>query len=696
MQTNPTPNRPDAQVALDSLMELMAEMNLMPNAETKTDQATVEVVANDGIESADAKTSQYPPQVVSTGDAPEDHLLQNLLAELVFASGLQPDFTPLEQKINQLEYELHNPEAIIELLLPVISDLLNRKVSESKEGIIRAIVPIIDQVLIEKTIEDKRAMITAIAALIPGAIDTQVRNNPEDIIDALAPAMGETIKQQIRLERDAMVDALYPVIGSTISKYMQEVVQEINARVESAFTVQGLRRKIRAQVQGVSEAELILQEAMPFQVEAVFLIHKASGLIISSAQREENTTIEGDLMAGMLTAIRSFASECVVTAGTQSELKEIEYENFNIVMEVAGYCYLATIIKGDAERDFLKQMRHTLGDIILHYDRDRRIHDYDGDPDSINPALHGELEALLHYVPPQKQRQRKPPYALGLLLCVPLILWGWFSVQQQRQQKSFTAIEQELNKNLGVDPQLAVYPIQAEIIGAGGDHRIELTGKIPSTRLKTKAATVTESTIKTLAPDQPWQIINNIVAVEIAPDPEAIAAEIERLTTVLNQDPDVILQTKYEEPQVTISGHIRTEQQLQQVIAAYSQIPGVNNVLVTATTKPFPIDQQLYFNTNATTLNPKDKTEKIESIYDFLRQYPQIRLRIIGYQYPKELKLSPSLAFQRAIAVRQMLITMGIKENRLTVEAAPASPPNVSATDDPWLSRTVRFERIMN
>jgi hypothetical protein len=49
-------------------------------------------------------------------------------------------------------------------------------------------------------------------------------------------------------------------------------------------------RKIRAKTQGVSEAELIFQSAMPSVVKAAFLIHKESGLVIAETQADWRAT----------------------------------------------------------------------------------------------------------------------------------------------------------------------------------------------------------------------------------------------------------------------------------------------------------------------------------------------------------------------------------------------------------------------
>ncbi|MDT9190586.1 MAG: hypothetical protein P5681_22700 [Limnospira sp. PMC 894.15] len=204
----------------------------------------------------------------------------------------------------------------------------------------------------------------ALAQEIAIALREQRKLDQNAIANALAPEMGKAIKEQIRLESDAMVDALYPVIGNTISKYLAEAVQNINDKVANAFSVEGVARKIKAKVKGVSEAELILQESIPFAVQAIFLIHKNSGLVISEVQASGSYSLESEMVAGMLTAIRSFVNDCIVQINNYSELNEIEYGNYKIILEVAGYCYFAVVTKGEPSPEFITKMRQTMGIIV--------------------------------------------------------------------------------------------------------------------------------------------------------------------------------------------------------------------------------------------------------------------------------------------------------------------------------------------
>ncbi|MEN9870236.1 MAG: hypothetical protein RLZZ171_1224, partial [Cyanobacteriota bacterium] len=220
-----------------------------------------------------------------------------------------PDMTTIEE-VEKIATEKATPEDLadaVNSLIPLIVGLLELKLDNSRSGIIQTIRPVLDRLIEERTLEDSPKMAAAIARILPAAIEDEIRLNPLSIARAIAPEialaireqilldknaipqtlgpeMGKAIKAQIESEKDAMVDALYPVIGSTIAKYMVEVVQDINIKIEKTLSPEGIKRKFRAKVQRVSEAELIFQESVGYRVRAIFLIAKDSGLIIQEIQ----------------------------------------------------------------------------------------------------------------------------------------------------------------------------------------------------------------------------------------------------------------------------------------------------------------------------------------------------------------------------------------------------------------------------
>ncbi|MEG3968756.1 OmpA family protein [Microcoleus sp. T2B6] len=630
--------------------------------------------------------------------------VKNLLAENDLP-GVRHLMATIDDKLGKLEHQIYEPQELIELMLPWIAEILSRKVADSREEVVKAIVPIIDEVIRAKTQENKSAMSAAIAELLPDALAQQIVNSPADIAKAIAPEIGLAIKEQIRLdqesiaqalapemgkaitaqiklERDSMVDALYPVIGSTISRYMAEAIKTINEKVSNAISVEGFKRKIRSKVQGVSEAELILKESIPFTVQAAFLIHKASGLIISEDQNSESYQLESEMVAGMLTAIRSFVNECIVQPGESSELNQIEYGDSKIILEVAGYCYMAVVIKGEPPHLFIKKIRQTVTNLILNYAK--VIHEFNGDPGTIPESLHPYIKSL--FDPLQTEKSTKPPIALAAigLAALSLILVPW-GIYQYR-----SSVERRLEANaiaaLASTPELAVYRLDVAVDGK----TLKLTGKLPNQELRAQAEKIAASTAPKL------QLDNRILAVDVPPDPVLTAAEVQRITAVLNQKEGVSISTRYGDRKVTVEGTVREGADGQKIAKSLKQIPGVQSVISTVKLEPLKITTRIYFEPGTTKLDSTHE-EIIASVKKFMDQYPQKQIKIIGHSdRTGEISTNQQLSLRRAAAVRDALVRQGADPKRLQTVGIPHPPADVEPNQPRLLSRCVVFEPITN
>ncbi|MEG3894580.1 MULTISPECIES: OmpA family protein [unclassified Microcoleus] len=628
--------------------------------------------------------------------------VKNLLADNDLP-GVRHLMAKIDEKLGKLEHQIYEPQELIELMLPWIAEILSRKIADSREEVVKAIGPIIDEVIRAKTVENKSAMSAAIAELLPDALAQQIVNSPADIAKAIAPEIGLAIKEQIRLdqesiaqalapemgkaitaqiklERDSMVDALYPVIGSTISRYMAEAIKTINEKVSNAISVEGFQRKIRSKVQGVSEAELILKESVPFTVQAAFLIHKASGLVISEVQNSESYQLESEMVAGMLTAIRSFVNECIVEPGEISELNQIEYGDSKIMLEVAGYCYMAVVIKGQPPHLFIKKLRQTVSNLILNYAK--VIHEFNGDPGTIPESLHPSIKTL--FDPLEREKSTKPPIALAAisLAALSLILVPWGIYQYHR------SIDRSLAANtalaLASTPELAVYRLDVAVDGK----TLKLTGKLPNQELRAQAEKIAASTAPNLKLD------NKIVAVDVPPDPVLAAAEVQRITAVLNRLSGVSISSRYGDRKVTVEGTVRDGADAQKIAQSLKQIPGVQSVISTVKLEPLKITTRIYFDQGTTKL---DSTygEIIASVKNFMDRYPQKHIKIIGHSdRTGELATNQQLSLKRAEAVRDALVRQGADPKRLQTVGNRNPPADVEPNQPRLLSRCVLFEPI--
>ncbi len=665
--------------------------------------------------------SQHSPeaQLLSTDPAEAMDSMENL-QQLLFGSQLS-DIEGLKQSLNEydlpglrdllattnqnlqsLEHQIYEPQKLIELLKPWIAEILTRKISDSKEEVAQALVPIIDEVIKNRSHENKGAMSAAIASLLPSAITQQIKDSPEDVAKALgpemalaikeqirldrnaiarvlAPEMGRTIKEQIRLERDAMVDALYPVIGNTISKYMTEAIKSINDKVANTLSREGIERKIRSKVQGVSEAELILKESISFVVQAVFLIHKASGLVIAEAQEAGDYRLESEMVAGMLTAIRSFVNDCIVKPGEISELSEVEYGSSKIILEVGGYCYLAIIIKGDPSAAFIKKMRTTVSTLILDYEQP--IQEFDGDPANVPdriPELVQQLMESSYKKPAQK------PYALvGLVIGVlSLFFIGGGALQYQK------VIHQRLAKNVGLAlssaPELAVYRLDVTAKG----NTVIVAGKLPNPELRQKAAEIAAAASGNRTLD------NQIIAVDVPPDSTLVMGEVARVREVFNQREGVAITANYANRKVTIEGTVTEISEAPNIVQGFEQIPGVNSVVSTLKLDPLNIPARIYFDSGSVQLNSTYQ-ETLETLKQFLEDYPQKNIRIMGHSDGRGSPIiNKRLALQRAQAVQTALIQSGVQPTRLEAVGDSNPPADVDSNQPQLLGRVVLFEPI--
>lgn len=135
----------------------------------------------------------------------------------------------------------------------------------------------------------------------------------------VAAALSEPVTQAlgvaVRGNRQTLVDALFPVIGPLIRKSIAEalrnLVADLNGAIESSFTLRGLKWRIEAWRGGVPYAQVVLKHRLSYRIDHVFLIERASGLVLWRASAPELAPLDGDAVAGMLTALGDFVDDSV-------------------------------------------------------------------------------------------------------------------------------------------------------------------------------------------------------------------------------------------------------------------------------------------------------------------------------------------------------------------------------------------------
>lgn len=203
-------------------------------------------------------------------------------------------------------------------------------------------------------------------------------NDPTALAAKITPSLAPAISISIRESRDSMIDALYPIMGKlvtrSVTEALRELVRRIDEQMRSTLSIKSLTRRVQARVAGVSEAELVLRDVLPFDVLAIFLIYHESGLLLKALSIAPELGEDSDLISGMLTAIRDFVADAFGRQ-EEGELNEVHYGDLRILIETAKYTYVAVVIRGTEPSGFRAQIREQLAeiemqhvDVLLHYD----------------------------------------------------------------------------------------------------------------------------------------------------------------------------------------------------------------------------------------------------------------------------------------------------------------------------------------
>jgi hypothetical protein len=246
----------------------------------------------------------------------------------------------------------------------------------------------------------------------------------EWLAGVIAPVMDRALRANIQEHRDEMIETLYPIIGQVVVRAVREAVQDlarsVDGRLRTSFSPALLVKRLQARLQGIPPAELALRDALPFHVEEVFLIHRASGLLLRHVSSDPAAAQESDLISGMLTAVRDFAADAFGRRPGE-ELDIIEYGGRRILIEAAEHVYLAVVGEGIEPTGYRASLRDLVIDVENRYFFLLRSYEGDATPfAAVEPQLLS-LAAHPQEAPPHGTSQRQKRLIAGflglLLLC---------------------------------------------------------------------------------------------------------------------------------------------------------------------------------------------------------------------------------------------------------------------------------------
>ena len=189
---------------------------------------------------------------------------------------------------------------------------------------------------IEDTFNDSQKFSTKVDPIIALKLNEFKRSIPA----TMGPAITAALKTEISKSQDRIVDALYPIMGKMIKKYIAQEISKLSDKISEQLAV---RQKVRWWFGNTKEKQLIVDGLVPLKIEQVLFIEKNTGLLKGSYSNAE--TIDEEMVAGMLTAIKNFVEDAFKLKNQNLEL--LSYDFCRIHIQSFTRYYVAVALSGN-------------------------------------------------------------------------------------------------------------------------------------------------------------------------------------------------------------------------------------------------------------------------------------------------------------------------------------------------------------
>ena len=188
--------------------------------------------------------------------------------------------------------------------------------------------------------------------------------------------VDKMIEVKLKTSQEEILDVIYPVIGKMIKKYVNHQIQmlkdSIDESIKKTFFKKGLLWRLKNTLLGIKVSDQVIHDLRNYQVEEIYVIQRNSGLLFGSASTEN--TMDQDVIAGMLTAIKSFVEDAFKRE--REDLEMIQYGTYKILLQNFYSYYIAIAISGSMS----STEREELGNQILEF-AEEQLHRLPPEPD---------------------------------------------------------------------------------------------------------------------------------------------------------------------------------------------------------------------------------------------------------------------------------------------------------------------------
>jgi outer membrane protein OmpA-like peptidoglycan-associated protein len=294
---------------------------------------------------------------------------------------------------------------------------------------------------LERVVLHKEALAASMAPALAGALRIAGRDT-HDLAEALQDPLIEATALAARRDTYRLSEALAPIMGASIRKgitgAMRTFLEHIDTMARQACSINGLRWRFEAWRTGVPLDQVVLKYTLRYQVQDVFLIHRASGLLLAHVAVKADMAVDQDAIAGMLVAIQDFAKDAVFTRGNDA-LQTIDSGQSTIWLCHGELALLASVIRGAPPLELRAELQTVLDDLHALYQQPFKGFVSNNVPlPELAEHLRPLLKTELRNAEPRKSGVALPAGIVGLLIAMPAAYYGW---QQFTERQAIGRLE---------------------------------------------------------------------------------------------------------------------------------------------------------------------------------------------------------------------------------------------------------------
>jgi len=293
---------------------------------------------------------------------------------------------------------------------------------------------------LRRRIENPAIRAEDVSAVVAEAVELRrERGGGEALNRALTPSVEEALRESVRKDPSVLASALFPVMGPAIRKSIAEsirsMLESFNEALEHSFSVRGIRWRFESMRTGQPFAEIVLLHSLLYRVEQVFLIHKATGLVLGHCVAPRVATQDPALVSGMLSAIQSYVRDSF-EAPKEDSLDSLQVGELEVWVADGPQAILAAVIRGHALASYRETLTKTIEQI--HRDFGSALEHFDGDSAPLAAAEH-ELALCLesHYRPRESARRRPYLRVIGAVAMVAFAVWAAIAIRNEWKWNRF-------------------------------------------------------------------------------------------------------------------------------------------------------------------------------------------------------------------------------------------------------------------